>query len=201
MVREARRPQGSHGLDRVASGAATFRRAAGPLRNVMHDPTNQSGSGHYASPSSTSTSLLDRVRARNQSAWRHLVDLYGPLVYGWCRRAGLREEDAADVTQDVFLAVARNFDRYEHDGPNASFRGWLRTITSNKINDLFRRRASGTQRPGQTVGASSGSHASDRRWTGSYQRPYEPHARMVDTNASKRCGAGTPRRQPKARIP
>src|SRR5436309_658081 len=46
---------------------------------------------------STSTSLLARLRARDRDAWSRLAKLYGPLVYGWCRRRGLRAEDAADV--------------------------------------------------------------------------------------------------------
>ena len=71
-----------------------------------------SGSGNSAqtpgsaAPESTSTSLLRRVKAQDQQAWRQLVDLYGPLVYTWCRQSGLREEDAADIGQEVFSAVS-----------------------------------------------------------------------------------------------
>jgi len=51
--------------------------------------------------------LLDRVRAQDPVAWRQLVDLYGPLVGYWCRRSGLQAADVADVTQAVFMSVAR----------------------------------------------------------------------------------------------
>src|SRR5262245_60137660 len=57
-------------------------------------------------PSSTSPSLLARVKASDQEAWRRLVHLYGPLIYGWCRRWQLAAEDVADVFQEVFQAVA-----------------------------------------------------------------------------------------------
>ena len=39
--------------------------------------------------SSTSTSLLRRVRANQAEAWARLVDLYGPLVWHWCRQSDL----------------------------------------------------------------------------------------------------------------
>src|SRR5262245_29431146 len=55
---------------------------------------------------STSSTLLERVRAQDQEAWQRLVHLYSPLVYGWCRRSGLQDADAADVGQEVFRDVA-----------------------------------------------------------------------------------------------
>jgi RNA polymerase sigma-70 factor, ECF subfamily len=99
-------------------------------------------------PSQTSLSLLDRVRAQDQAAWSRLVLLYGPLVYRWCRRAGLQAADAADVGQEVFRAVARKVSEFRHDRDGDSFRAWLRAITRNKILDAFRRPAPGCPPPG-----------------------------------------------------
>lgn len=87
----------------------------------------------------TSITLLERVRARDQKAWERFVHLYSPLVYDWCRQAGLQEADAADVGQEVFRAVAGAIGGFRHDRQGDTFRGWLRTITRNKVHD-FRRR-------------------------------------------------------------
>ncbi len=57
------------------------------------------------------------------------------MVYGWCRRAGLQPADAADVGQEVFAAVARSIHTFRHDRPGDTFRGWLFTITRNKLRD------------------------------------------------------------------
>jgi len=73
-----------------------------------------------------------------------------PLVVYWCRRAGLRSEDAADVVQDVFRAVSEGIAGFHYGGPNDTFRGWLRKIAQNKIRDYFRAQA---KRP-QAVGGS-----------------------------------------------
>lgn len=87
----------------------------------------------------TSPSLLVRVQANQAGAWERLVELYGPLVYHWCRRARLDADDTADVFQEVFRAVAGHIAAFRRDRAGDSFRGWLRTIARNKIRDHFRR--------------------------------------------------------------
>ena len=90
-------------------------------------------------PEVTASSLLERVRASEQGGWRRLVSLYGPLAYSWCRQAGLKSHDAADVVQEVFRSVFKHIDDFRRDRPGDSFRGWLRTIARNKVRDHWRR--------------------------------------------------------------
>jgi RNA polymerase sigma-70 factor (ECF subfamily) len=88
---------------------------------------------------STSLSLLARVQGKQPVAWEQFVELYAPLVYHWCRCGGLGPEDTADVFQEVFRAVAEHIGTFRRDRAGDTFRGWLRTITRNKIRDLYRR--------------------------------------------------------------
>ena len=101
------------------------------------------------SAENTSSSLIARVRKRNADAWQRFTKLYGPLVYGWARRAGLQDADAADVTQDVFRAIAASIDSFQA-GANTSLRGWMWGITRNKLHDHFRRRRAQPASPGGT---------------------------------------------------
>jgi RNA polymerase sigma-70 factor (ECF subfamily) len=87
---------------------------------------------------STSTSLLQRVRLRDDDAWSRLVRLYGRLVLYWCRQAGLQRADRADVFQEVFRSVAAHIDGFRRDRQGDTFRGWLRAVTRSKIQDHFR---------------------------------------------------------------
>jgi RNA polymerase sigma-70 factor (ECF subfamily) len=98
----------------------------------------------------TSPSLLVRAQANDADAWTRLVDLYGPLVYHWCRKSELPNEDAADVFQETFRAVARNLQTFRRDRAGDTFRGWLRTVTQNKIRDHFRRIADEPRAEGGT---------------------------------------------------
>jgi len=96
-----------------------------------------------APPSSaTPSSLLERLRSpADAAAWWRLLELYGPTVEGWCRRAGLSAEDAADVRQEVFQEVARRISEFRRDRPGDSFRGWLYTTTRRRVLDHRRRAA------------------------------------------------------------
>jgi RNA polymerase sigma-70 factor, ECF subfamily len=92
-----------------------------------------------SNPSSISATLLERIRARRPEAWQRLVDLYGPVVYRWCRQLGVNSADAADVAQEVFGAVSAHLDQFRRDRADDSFGAWLRTITRNKVYDHYRR--------------------------------------------------------------
>lgn len=105
----------------------------------------------YSAPSSTSRSLIQRAIGECPLAWERLSLLYTPLVYAWCRQAGLQPHDAADVVQEVFRALLRGLKQFRRDRPGDSFRGWLWTITRHKI--LDHRRAG--QRQPQAAGGSS----------------------------------------------
>ncbi|CAN5525230.1 sigma-70 family RNA polymerase sigma factor [soil metagenome] len=88
---------------------------------------------------STSRSLLARVHDNNdEAAGDWLVALYTPLVWHWCRKLDLPRQEAADVFQEVFRSVAAHIRNFQRDRPGDTFRGWLRTITRNKVLDHFR---------------------------------------------------------------
>ena len=53
----------------------------------------------------------------------------------------MQHNDASDIVQDVFQAVSRSIEKFEHDDGASAFRGWLYGITRNKINDYFRRKS------------------------------------------------------------
>jgi RNA polymerase sigma-70 factor (ECF subfamily) len=101
------------------------------------------------STGSSSSSLITRLKARDPDAWRRLTRTYGPLVYGWGRRAGLQHGDAADVAQDVFQAVAQHIGSFRRER-RESFHGWLWSIARSKLNDLYRRQSQEPPAPGGT---------------------------------------------------
>lgn len=92
------------------------------------------------SATGTSSSLLDRVRAAEAGAWDRLVALYAPLLYHWCRRWRLQDEDLKDVFQEVFQTLVVHIGAFHKAGDQGTFRGWLWTITRSKVIDVLRRR-------------------------------------------------------------
>lgn len=111
--------------------------------------------GAESSPSSAGqslhTSLLLRLQANENDAWRRLDHLYGPVVFAWCRGAGLQADDAEDVRQEVFRSVAGAIGKFRREEAGDSFRGWLWRIVQNKLRDFLRRQ----RRQPQAAGGST----------------------------------------------
>jgi RNA polymerase sigma-70 factor (ECF subfamily) len=89
----------------------------------------------------TRVSLLDRLRRdpTDEPAWRDFVRLYGTRIHNWCRRWGLQEADAQDVTQQVLLKLAEGMRDFAYN-PALSFRSWLKTVTQNAWHNYVRHR-------------------------------------------------------------
>ena len=87
----------------------------------------------------TPASLLERLRkAPDEGGWARFVELYTPLLYYWGRRVGLKQPDAADLVQDVFVLLVRKLPEFSYDR-HKRFRSWLRTVTLNKWRENARR--------------------------------------------------------------
>jgi RNA polymerase sigma-70 factor, ECF subfamily len=77
----------------------------------------------------------------DEPAWRRLVDLYTPMLFSWARRHGISEHDAADLVQEVFVALLQTLPTFQYDHRRGRFRNWLRTLLLNKLRDSKRREA------------------------------------------------------------
>lgn len=94
-------------------------------------------------PATTSSSLLVRVRDRaDAGAWGRFVALYAPLLREWLRRAGVPPHDRDDLVQDVLDAVAQEMPGFTYDRRAGGFRGWLRTVLTNRLRNFCRQRPS-----------------------------------------------------------
>jgi RNA polymerase sigma-70 factor (ECF subfamily) len=112
----------------------------------------------------TSLTLLERARNQDQEAWKRLHHLYAPLVTTWCGRWGVQGQDADDINQEVFQAVAASLDGFRRDRPGDTFRGWLRGITRNKLLDHLRRRQNQAEAQGGTDAQRQMNQVAEQVW-------------------------------------
>src|SRR5262245_49160086 len=114
--------------------------------NCLPPPSSPAAgnSAPESDPLKTRASLLARLGdVSDRVAWEQFIELYGGLVYGFVRQRGLQDADAADLTQEVFMAVAqaRAVNGWEYDPRRGSFRGWLFGITRHKLARFLKRLA------------------------------------------------------------
>ncbi len=125
----------------------------------------------------TRASLLLQLRdARNAGAWEQFVEIYSPIIFGFCRNQGLQDADAADVCQEVLRAVARAMETFQYDRQRGKFRNWLLTVTRSKLSNFF----SSRQRRHEPHGNTSIQHLMDHAPTPSEQSSWdtEYHGRL-----------------------
>lgn len=115
----------------------------------------------------TRHSLIANLQQGSQSSsWELFVDVYGPLLYRYCRRRHLQDADANDVVQNVFLAVRRSIKTF--DARRGRFRAWLGTITYREI-QCQRRRHLRAGVPLELVTAQLSQETHDAMWEEEFQ--------------------------------
>lgn len=88
--------------------------------------TNEfSGSGLAA----TDAELIKACRRGDEAAWNQLVERFQRLIITIPRRAGLSEEQSADIFQEVFLTLFEKMDEIEQP---EKIRAWLVTTAKFK---------------------------------------------------------------------
>jgi len=101
------------------------------------------------------TDLLERLKARDESAMAELAATYSSKIYQLAFRYLRNKEDAEEVTQDVLFKVYRKVDAFRGD---AALSSWIYRITFNAAMSRLRtaryQRAQDEER--QTASSSEG---------------------------------------------
>lgn len=82
--------------------------------------------------------LLARAKKGEIAAFESLMTAYENRIYSLALRSTGSEQDAADITQEVFLRVWKNLDSFHGD---SSLSTWLYRVTSNLCVDFARKKA------------------------------------------------------------
>ena len=81
--------------------------------------------------------LVRRCVAGDAAAWQEIVQQYNRRIYNICYRFCGSPDDAADLTQEVFIKIYRTMNTF--DGTRAAFMTWVTTVTRNLLVDHFRK--------------------------------------------------------------
>ena len=89
----------------------------------------------------TSESLILRVKdPADSAAWSAFLAIYRPVVFRLARSRGLQDADADDLTQQVFVSIARSVNGWTSGEDSPPFRAWLYRVAHNEILKAITRR-------------------------------------------------------------
>ena len=80
--------------------------------------------------------LVTRSVAGDHGAYRQLFEAYSPLIYRICSRMIGDPEEAADLTQDIFV---RAYERLASLRDPQAFHAWITRLAANMAHDKARR--------------------------------------------------------------
>ncbi len=88
-------------------------------------------------PESTDEELLASARQGDDDAFGDFVRRHTATVHRWMARA-IGEDDADDMTQEVFVKAYRGLSRFRGEAPP---RAWLAAIADNAVKNRYRSRS------------------------------------------------------------
>jgi len=104
----------------------------GPMEQSLPEPP----AGAF--PVDTDEAELVQAAQADPSTFAHLYRRYLPRMYHYVRARLDREEDAADLTQQIFLHALAALPGYQPRG--VPFAAWLFRIARHAVSDFYRRR-------------------------------------------------------------
>lgn len=102
------------------------------------NPVRSSPVDAWTPPPNDDSRMLERVRARDQSAMAELFDRYARMVYSVAFRVVKDATQAEDIVQDVFFQLWQNPSAFATG--RGSLGAWLAVVVRNRSIDALRRR-------------------------------------------------------------
>ena len=85
---------------------------------------------NFANSEMSETEAIEKVKNGDLAGLETLYALHRPLIYSLCLRCTNNVFDAEDLTQDVFLQVARKVNTFRGD---SQFTSWLYSVALNVV--------------------------------------------------------------------
>jgi RNA polymerase sigma-70 factor (ECF subfamily) len=100
---------------------------------------SQTVSKQQLNPANADVILIQSIKQGNAQAFKHLMQTYMKLVYSYVYRTCQQQELAEDMTQEIFVKVYQNIDKFDEARP---FKPWLMRLASNHVISHLRKKSS-----------------------------------------------------------
>lgn len=86
--------------------------------------------------------IVKKLKTGDTEAWNMLVESFSKKVYNLALNFAGNKDDAADMTQEIFLKIYNNIDKFEEE---RNFSSWLMKLSKNYCIDFWRKNKSSRQ--------------------------------------------------------
>ncbi len=112
----------------------------GPRPAAVEQPaTPPPSTDAYATRATIFARLAAPDTQLREFSWREFHEMYGPIIRGFARNAGLPAQESDDILQQVMLGFFSVSRQFEYDPAKGRFRGYLKRATLNAIRESYRR--------------------------------------------------------------
>ena len=80
--------------------------------------------------------VVRQCQKGDQKAWNMIVDRFSKSIFNIALNFSSNRDDAADITQDIFVKIYKNIDKFKED---KSFSSWIHKIAKNYCIDYWRK--------------------------------------------------------------
>lgn len=112
--------------------------------------------------------ILQITQGGDSLSWEEFFSIYQPFLFRVVKRWGIKDEDASDIVQDVFVTLVRTLPQFEYRPEKGRFRGWLKTIVRNAAIDWFRRKGRNREVSLDALQNQNGILTEDAEWDSAY---------------------------------
>lgn len=81
------------------------------------------------------TEVTDKIKNKDDTSFRQVVDLYQPYILRLCYRFVNNKETAEDLTQEVFIQIYKSIDEFKEE---AKLSTWIYRIAAAKSLDYLK---------------------------------------------------------------
>jgi len=80
--------------------------------------------------------ILNGLKQGDNKAWNMMVDRYSKNIYNMALNFAGNSDDASDITQDIFLKIFNNIQKFKAD---KNFGSWVMKLSKNHCIDYWRK--------------------------------------------------------------
>ncbi len=141
-----------------------------PVREMpaaVERPATSPDTDAYATRATIFVRLAAPDTELRELSWREFHQMYGPIIRGFARNAGLPAQEGDDILQEVMLGFFSVSGQFEYDPAKGRFRGYLKRATLNAVRARYRRHRAAARLEDNSVSAdpATAAVAWDHEWS------------------------------------